>query len=142
MTIKGLLDGAIKNDLIDLQALIMFLVLEKQVLKLEDDASELDLYFLEKHHKRMNAELHAYKRKMNMEPKSCAWEVHTKQGEILYVFTKDRLQARTYALTLKHEPTKVTYVPDEQLMWFNGKWLKMHEITKGLQAPELIGSYN
>jgi len=48
MTLNELYDLAIKHDYLDLQALIMFLVYEKKVLKMEDDSSELDLYFLEK----------------------------------------------------------------------------------------------
>ena len=46
MTIKELFEGAIEQKMIDLQALIIFLTLEKKALSMDDSAAELDLYFL------------------------------------------------------------------------------------------------
>src|SRR5690625_7833070 len=53
----------------------MFLVFEKKVLSMDDDTKELDLYFLEKHNRRMNKELHAYKKKMNIKYGKRVYEV-------------------------------------------------------------------
>ncbi|WP_163536339.1 hypothetical protein [Gracilibacillus sp. YIM 98692] len=50
-----------------LQSLIMFVVFEKQVLTLEDDQSELDLYFKPKHHERMKQLLLNYQKTIGIE---------------------------------------------------------------------------
>lgn len=65
----------------DLIALIMFLVFEKKVLTLDDEAKELDLYFLPKHKERMNHELAAYKEKLSMKYPKALYVVDTYQGE-------------------------------------------------------------
>src|SRR5699024_6914567 len=93
MTIKELFKQAVEQNLLDLQILIMFLVYEKQVLTMDDDTKELDLYFLEKHHKRMRKLLLEYKAKLKMKEKPCAWKVYTNKNEILYVYTENELQA-------------------------------------------------
>src|SRR5699024_12302105 len=93
MNLREVLEDAMDKDLIDLQALIMFLVMEKEVLTLEDNVSELDIYFLEKHHKRMNAALHAYKRKISIKEKPCARRMYT-DNETLYMYKKNELKAR------------------------------------------------
>ncbi len=49
MNIRELLEMASESNYVDLQALIMFLVFEKEVHSLEDNSSALDLYFVEKH---------------------------------------------------------------------------------------------
>lgn len=138
MTLKEVLDGAIKNDLVDLQALIMFLVMEKEVLTLDDDSSELDLYFLEKHHERMNAELHAYKGRMSMQPKPCAWRVFT-SDKTLYIYAKNELQARSYAISLKYMPKHIEYADGEEFMMPGKEPIKLKKFYENMKIPSLIG---
>ena len=140
MSINELLEQAIEKDFIDLQALIMFLVFEKQVLSLQDDTKELDLYFLEKHQERMNKELHAYKKKMQLKEKPSVWRVYTAQGETLYVYTENELQARTYAISLKYEPLKVVYVPNNTLMTVDGMNIEVGKLIEGKKTPSLLGT--
>lgn len=140
MSISELLEQAIEKDFIDLQALIMFLVFEKQVLSLQDDTKELDLYFLEKHQERMNKELHAYKKKMQLKEKPSVWKVCTAQGETLYVYTENELQARTYAISLKYEPLKVVYVPNDILMSVDGMNIEVGKLIEGKKTPNLLGT--
>jgi len=140
VSISELLEQAIEKDFIDLQALIMFLVFEKQVLSLQDDTKELDLYFLEKHQERMNKELHAYKKKMQLKEKPSAWRVYTAQGETLYVYTENEMQARTYAISLKYEPLKVVYVPNDTLMTVDGINIEVSKLIEGKKTPSLLGT--
>ena len=49
MTIRELFEAALENKDENLQALIMFVVLEKKVHDWNDDKSVLDVYFLPKH---------------------------------------------------------------------------------------------
>lgn len=142
MSISELLEQAIEKDFIDLQALIMFLVFEKQVLSLQDDTKQLDLYFLEKHQERMNKELHAYKKKMQLKEKSSVWRVYTAQGETLYVYTENELQARTYAITQKYEPLKVVFVPNDTLMTVDGMNIEVGKLIEGKKTPSLLGTNN
>src|SRR5690625_915742 len=141
MTIKELFKQAVEQNLLDLQILIMFLVYEKQVLTMDDDTKELDLYFLEKHHKRMRKLLLEYKAKLKMKEKPCAWKVYTNENEILYVYTENELQARTFAISMKYEPLRVAYVPEEELMTVNDINITIGELTQGKQVPYLIGIY-
>ena len=138
MNLREVLEDAMNKDLIDLQALIMFLVMEKEVLTLEDDVSELDLYFLERHHKRMNAELHAYKRKMSMQEKPCAWRVYT-DNETLYIYAKNELQARSYAITLKCMPKGIEYADGSELMMPDDKPIELRKFYENMNAPAFIG---
>lgn len=96
MIIRKLFDGAIQNRMFDLQALIMFLVFEKQVLTMEDDAGKLDLYFIEKHNQKMNKELMEYKHKMKIKYDPQVYEVSHDKG-ITYILAKSIDQARVIA---------------------------------------------
>lgn len=139
MTISQALEQALEHDFVDLQALIMFLVYEKQVLSLVDDTKELDLYFLPKHHERMTKELTAYKKKMQLKEKPSVWRVYTAQGETLYVYVENELQARTYAMTIKYEPLKVVYVPNDTLMTVDGVSIEVSKLIEGKRVPSLLG---
>src|SRR5690625_5881190 len=66
LQVKELFERSAKAGYLDLQALIMFLVFEKDVLAMEDSAEKLKVYYQDKHSERMNEELNAYKSKMNM----------------------------------------------------------------------------
>lgn len=113
MRVSELFDYANKNDFTDLQALIMFLVFEKKVLNMDDDTSELDLYFLEKHSSRMNKELHSYKKKMNMGYKPDVYMVKTDKG-IVYVYAHSEVEAKTVVnkRLMKVSEVKVCYMDD------------------------------
>lgn len=139
MSIKELFEHSIEYEQQDLQALIMFLVIEKQVLTMDDDKSELDLYFLPKHNDRMGKELTAYKKKINAKERASCFKVYTKQGETLYVYTMTELQASAFAKSLNYEPLKIVYESDDRLMTFNNVNMKISEITKGRKAPCLLG---
>ena len=135
-----MLHEAFSEDDINLQALIMFLVFEKEVLSMEDDKSKLDLYFLPKHEERMGKELTAYKKKINAKERASCFKVYTKQGETLYVYAMTELQASAFAKSLNYEPLKIVYEPDDRLMTFNNVNMKISEITKGRKAPCLLGT--
>src|SRR5690625_1046770 len=96
MTIKELFELAIEYEQTDVQVLIMFLVFEKKVHTMDDDKSELDLYFLPKHRERMEKELNEYKRKMNMKYPAEIYEVETTR-DTLYIYADSELQARSFA---------------------------------------------
>src|SRR5690625_4614456 len=116
----------------------MFLVYEKQVLSLEDDSSKLGLYFLEKHQDRMKRELHAYKAKMNFSENPNCWKVYTSCKKILYVYTENKLQARTYAITMKYEPLKVLYVHNDEVMTVNNTNVTIGSLVEGKRKPSLL----
>lgn len=139
MLIKQILHEAFENDDINLQALIMFLVFEKEVLSMEDDKSKLDLYFLPKHEERMGSELTVYKKKMKMKEAPTCYRLETSNGETLYVKADGEQQARAFVLSLNYQITTINITPDSQLMSFNGKNITMKEIMKDKPSPYLIG---
>lgn len=142
MTIKEVFKRAVELDLLDLQLLIMFLVYEKQVLTMDDDKSELDLYFLPKHHERMTLELNNYKKKLQLKEKPSVWRVYTRQGETLYVYVENELQAKAYAISLKYEPLKVVYIPNDTLMTLDGINIEIGKLIEGKKTPSLLGTNN
>lgn len=139
MLIKQLLHEAFQENDINLQALIMFLVFEKEVLTMESKQTELGLYFLPKHRERMNEELTEYKRKINMQEKSSCYKVPTSNGETLYIKAKHDQQASAYAQSLNYKITKISIVAESMVMSFNGKNLTIKEIMKDKQEPYLLG---
>lgn len=127
MSIKELFDYAIEIENVDLQALIMFLTLEKKVLSMNDDVNKLDLYFLEKHNERMNKELHAYKQKMNIKNKPHYFEV-VGDGKTIYV---QAINEREAILNSKiREVKSVTLLSGDYLMEYNGKITKLKNVPK------------
>src|SRR5690625_6216314 len=94
MKLGEVLEQAIENNLKDLQALVLFLVQEKQVLTFDDDSSKLDLYFLEKHNERMNQELHAYKAKLNMEYDPIVVKFIKSDSKFIYVLANNIREAK------------------------------------------------
>jgi len=139
--IKQLLHEAFADDDINLQALIMFLVFEKQVLSMEDDQSELNLYFLPKHEKRMGEELTKYKRKMKMIEKPSCYRIFTKQNETLYIYATSEIQASGYASSLNYKPIDISYYPD-RLIYHENEYKYLSELTTGITAPSLLGQNN
>lgn len=148
MKLKELFEGAIENDYTDLQALIMFLVFEKKVLTLEDYTKELDLYFLEKHHQRMNRELHAYKRKMAMQYKPSVFEIQIeprKGYRTIYILAQTKIQAESYCRHLFYEPINTSICDDDMLMTkFNRNNEPINVRIKDLKngkIPSFLGGY-
>lgn len=141
MSIKEVFEFAISEGYTDLQVLIMFLVFEKEVLKMEDDAKELDLYFLEKHHEKMNRELHAYKQKMNISYPPAAYEIKTENGGLRYIYAKTEKQARYIAGRHLIKIDEIKKVDPDMLMNFNGRDMTMKTILKSRKAPEILGGF-
>ena len=139
MLIKQILHEAFQKNDINLQALIMFLVFEKQVLSMESNKSDLDLYFLPKHQERMNKELRAYKQKMNLVDKPSCYKVFTASGQTLYVKAKHEQQARAYAQSLNYKVLEIKYVSESMLMSFNGVNKTIRYIMGGKPEPYLLG---
>lgn len=142
MIIRELLDEAIENDMLDLQALIMFLVFEKKVMDMNDDIKELDLYFLPKHQKRMNKEIIKYKKKMRMEYNPAVFEVTNKENEVIYVLADDYNQAKLYSKSIFHNPKEVKMSREKQMMEYKGNLVTLNSLTKTAnKKPCVLGGY-
>mgnify|MGYP001222849922 FL=1 len=133
MKLKELYDLAIKEDYIDLQALILFLVYEKQVLTLEDDSKELDLYFLDKHKERMNKELRIYKKKIGLKYGMQVYKFKRNDHEFMYVLAKSIEQAKFMMANYEYKEIRICDLDKEMS---NGLTLK--EIIKG-KTPQILG---
>ncbi|WP_163583303.1 hypothetical protein [Gracilibacillus saliphilus] len=77
MNLGELLQEAIEMKAYGLQSLIMLVVFEKQVLSLEDDESELDLYFKPNNAKRINQILKEYQKKIGINHDDLFFQVNT-----------------------------------------------------------------
>lgn len=134
-------EQAIKNESVDLQALIMFLVFEKEVLSMEDDTRELDRYFLEKHNQRMNKELHAYKQKMNMKYDPTLYEI--KHGTMIsFILAYSVKQARFIAYENMIDIDEIEPVTNlEFLMFYEGRDTKFKNIIKA-KKPCYLGGFD
>jgi len=140
LLIKDLLDESIKENDVNLQALIMFLVFEKKVLSMNDGTHELDLYFLPKHNERMGNELTKFKEKMNMGNSASCYRVYTHEEETVYVKSIDNNQAMLFVKSMGLNPVTSCYVSESELMLYNGKHQTIKEIIKSMPVPCYIGS--
>lgn len=117
MQIKELFEQAIEQDSVDLQALIMFLTFEKQVVSMEDKLDALDIYLLAKHKDRMNKELKAYKKKMNMKYTPNVYKVTVnKRYKAIYILAHSQTQAESFSRYMLYEPLEVSICDDDLLM--------------------------
>lgn len=73
LTIKEIFDESIEHDLTDLQALLMFLLFEKQVININDKAEVLRIYFKKNNQNRLNKLLEVYKKEMNIKYQEAEW---------------------------------------------------------------------
>lgn len=137
MTIKELFELAIEYEQIDVQALIMFLVFEKQVHTMDEDVKVLDLYFLEKHRERMTKEINEYKQKMKMKYPADFYVVKTKK-HLLYIYAYNKTQAMLHAKTNGYQPVKAKLIGNE-LMHTNNSFVRLKDLVKNKKAPYLIG---
>lgn len=139
MTIGELYELAIEYDQIDVQALIMFLVFEKQVHTFDDDVKVLDLYFLERHHERMTKELTQYKNKMNMQYPPDVYRVET-TAETLYILARDMKQARSFAISNGYNVIDVTVTLKDSEFYINHALTTIKQLSKYKKAPTILGA--
>jgi hypothetical protein len=65
MTVKEMYEDSIMYEYYWLEVTIEFLVMEKQVLKMEDNADRITYYLQDKFSKKMNEHLEKYERERN-----------------------------------------------------------------------------
>lgn len=140
MELGQALKKAIENEAVDLQALIFFLVFEKNVLTMKDDILELDLYFKEKHNHRINRELHSYKKKINMDYGQSVYEIKT-TNQTLFIYAFSQKQAEFIAYQNMIKPIQIRIVDIDELMHIDGKNITFRDLIKG-KKPCILGGYN
>ena len=128
-------DAFEQTDSSDLQALIMFLVFEKEVLTMDDDTDELKLYFQQKHRKRMNKEMNDYRKMMNMSYKPSIYRVKM-TDRVFYIYAQNRLQAMSRT---RGKVIDINYVDEEELFHSDGKDKKIGTLIDGRVPPLLVG---
>lgn len=139
MLIKELFEKSCEKEYKDLQALIMFLVFEKEVLSMGDDTKELDIYFLEKHNKRMNKELASYRKKMNISYGLRVYEI-TDNDSTFYVLAKTETQAKFLANRNLIQVKDIKTCSAESLMHHKGNDITLKELIKDRQ-PCVLGGH-
>lgn len=131
MTIRELFEAALENKDENLQALIMFVVLEKRVHSWDDDISVLNVYFLPKHNKRMTKLINEYKKKMNLKSSPSHYEVN---GSI-YVYADDERQARAFCKANGIEVKSIRLLLDDDLFYIDDVLVEIRSLTKNKKAP-------
>lgn len=131
MTIKEVFEYALKNKDENLQALIMFVVLEKKVHDWNDDKSVLDVYFLPKHRERMTKLINEYKKKMNLKSSPSHYQVN---GSI-YVYADDETQARAFCKANGIEVKYIRLLLDDDLFYVDDVLVEIRNLTKNKKAP-------
>lgn len=134
MSIKEVLDYSIKEKMIDLQALIIFLTMEKKVLTLDDDESELELYFLPKHRKRMNHLIGEFKQKMNMKYGIYIFVVNNEH----YISAYDFKQAEMICFNENIAVKTIELVDPNTLVWDGDKNTTLRSLANNKTG--LLGS--
>lgn len=140
MTFEEVFESALKNEFVELQALIMFLVYEKQVHSMQDDYKKLDLYFLKRHRKRMIAEITNYMQKMSIKKPAIIYEVKT-TGHTLYVYAESREQAMLCVRRNGYKPESASVADESTIMLYNGKKIELRKLKEGKKTPYLLGGY-
>ena len=131
MSIRELFEAALENKLVDLQALIMFVVLEKKVHDWNDDKSVLDIYFLPKHNERMTKLLNEYKKKMNLKSSPAHYEIN----DSIYVYAYDETQARAFCKANGIEVKSIKLLLDDDLYYVDDALVEIRSLTKNKKAP-------
>lgn len=140
MLIKDLFEEATKNDYVDLQALIMFLVFEKEVLSMESNTKELDIYFLEKHSERMNHELRNYKKKMNINYGLQVFAViNDKKTNYILAYTEKQARFIASEHLIKVDHIKICNLDD--YMTYNGTDMTFRTLIEG-KKPSILGTFD
>ena len=131
MTIRELFEAALENKDENLQALIMFVVLEKKVHDWNDDKSVLDIYFLPKHNERMTKLLNEYKKKMNLKSSPVHYEIN----DSIYVYAYDETQARAFCKANGIEVKSIKLLLDDDLYYVDDVLIEIRSLTKNKKAP-------
>lgn len=139
MTVEELFDDAQKGNHVDLIALIMFLVFEKNVLQLDDPADKLKLYYLSKHRERMNKELNAYKEQMNIKYDPQVYQ-YKDQAKTTYILAVSKKQADYIAHQNLIKTNDVRFCHPGELMHYNGANVTLQSIVEG-RSSGVIGGY-
>lgn len=137
MLIKELFEESTKNNYIDLQALIMFLVFEKQVLGMEEDSSSLDKYFLDKHSQKMNKELMSYKQKMKIGYGPQVYELQHNDKKF-YILSYSQKQAELIANQNLIKTELIRLCDLNELMSYDGKEMTLKTLIEG-KGPGVLG---
>lgn len=131
MTIRELFEAALENKDENLQALIMFVVLEKRVHSWDDDKSVLDVYFLPKHRERMTKLINEYKRKMKLKSSPVHFEINNS----IYVYADDETQARAFCKANGIEVKSIRLLLDDDLFYVDDVLVEIRSLTKNKKAP-------
>lgn len=131
MTIRELFEAALENKDENLQALIMFVVLEKRVHSWDDDKSVLDVYFLPKHRERMTKLINEYKRKMKLKSSPVHFEINNS----IYVYADDETQARAFCKANGIEVKSIRLLLDDDLFYINDTLVEVRSLTKNKKVP-------
>ena len=131
MTIRELFEAALENKDENLQALIMFVVLEKKVHDWDDDKSVLDIYFLPKHRERMTKLINEYKRKMKLKSSPVHFEINNS----IYVYADDEIQARAFCKANGIEVKTIRILLDDDLFYIDDVLVEIRSLTKNKKAP-------
>ena len=131
MTIRELFEAALENKDENLQALIMFVVLEKKVHDWDDDKSVLDVYFLPKHRERMTKLINEYKKKMNLKSSPSHYEVN----DSIYVYAYDETQARAFCKANGIEVKSIRLLLDDDLFYIDDVLMEVRNLTRDKKAP-------
>jgi len=131
VTLRELFEAALENKDENLQALIMFVVLEKKVHDWNDDKSVLDIYFLPKHRERMTKLINEYKRKMKLKSSPVHFEINNS----IYVYADDETQARAFCYANGIEVRSIRLLLDDDLFYINDTLVEIRSLTKNKKAP-------
>lgn len=138
MSIKDFFEQS--SEYKDLQALIMFLVFEKKVLQMSDDAKELDIYFKEKHSVRMNKELASYKKKMSIKYDPYVFELKNGRN-MLYVYAHSENQAMFVAAKDFFYADEIRTCDTQELITYCGNDMTFQTMIKDKKAPQILGGF-
>jgi len=139
MQVKELFERSAKAGYLDLQALIMFLVFEKDVLAMEDSAEKLKVYYQDKHSERMNEELNAYKSKMNMKYDPALYGFNHGGGST-YILAKSVEQAKFIANDNGIISSDYEVLGNEELMNYDGLDMPVSNLVNN-QSIGVLGGY-
>ena len=131
MTLRELFEAALENKDENLQALIMFVVLEKKVHDWDDDISVLNVYFLPKHRERMTKLINEYKRKMKLKSSPVHFEINNS----IYVYADDETQARAFCKANGIEVKTIRILLDDDLFYIDDVLVEIRSLTKNKKAP-------
>ena len=143
MTLIELLAESKRENLVDLEALISFLVFEKKVQSLKDHKKCLDRYLLSKHQAKMNRLLTEYKRHKNLQPKPSYYMAtpKIKSKERLFVIAYDGDQATQYLNQLGIQVSDIQIMLDDELIQETEHQYKQLKIDDFKKIPALIGKH-